>query len=88
MVVFHLVEIGQRHAQLVGKGFLRQGHAAADFAQLCPGIKFLRAHLAPRLCKAVIGFAKPARQAPGSPGQTKRLGTTDVLDRHRDLALR
>ena len=59
----------------IGSAFAFQ--PCAHFAQLCPGIEFLRAHLAPRLCKAVIGFAKPARQAPGSPGQAKRPGTAD-----------
>ena len=59
VVVFHLVEIGERDAQLVGKGFLGEGEAGADFAQLGTGIEFLRGHVG-ILCKA-------ARRGGGGP---------------------
>ena len=56
VVVLHLVQIGQRHAQLVGKDLLRQRQPAAQFAQLGPGIELLGGHGAP-FAKPYTGFA-------------------------------
>ena len=47
VVVFHLVQIGQRHTQLGCKILLRQIQPRAHFAQLGPGIEFLGGHEVP-----------------------------------------
>ncbi len=44
VVVLHLVEIGQRHAQLGGEFLLRQPEPLARFAELGPGIELARGH--------------------------------------------
>ena len=44
VVVLHLVEIGQRHAQLAREILLRQAQSLPRLAQLGPGIEFLDCH--------------------------------------------
>ena len=52
MVVFHLVQIGQRHAKLFCKGLLRQSETTPHFAKGRARIEFLHLHrLPPPICE-------------------------------------
>ena len=62
IVVLHLVEIGQRNAELGGEILLRQPEPPAQFAQLGPGIEFLNGHHIASLLQSHHGICKAALQ--------------------------